>query len=397
MTIKILHTSDWHIGQRLKEHDRTNEFISFFNWLENIIISQQIDILLVAGDIFDNSTPSVPSQNIYYSFLGRLAKSPCRNIIITSGNHDSPAFIDAPSELLKYCSIHVTGQASDNPAREVIALHEPEMIVCAVPFLRDRDVRKAGINDISTAEQALTEGIRDHYSRVFDYARTLQGPDTPIIAMGHLFVQGGVSGDTERSLYVGTSVSMKSDIFPKDITYTALGHLHSPQSVGRENIRYSGSPLAMSFAEAGIQKTVSIITLEGGHASISELPVPEFQRLIKLKGDIDEIEAGIKSLSQKDSSAWVDVTYTGNEVQGLQETINALFLQYEGIEILGVHDGNIRTPAEPANLPPGIDEIHPNEMLELCLDENNTPEEQRVKFRLMHQEIIRSLEEEGTL
>ena len=122
--IKILHTSDWHIGRRLKNRDRLEEFKKFFDWLEELIINENIDVLLVSGDIFDSTTPSAQAQDIYYSFISKIVKSNCKHTIIISGNHDSPALIDAPSELLKLLKIHVIGNASENPSDEVIKLYD---------------------------------------------------------------------------------------------------------------------------------------------------------------------------------------------------------------------------------------------------------------------------------
>ena len=232
MIRRILHTSDWHIGRRLKEHDRTEEFAAFFDWLEKLITSEKIDTLLVAGDIFDNTTPSVQAQELYYSFLSRLVESPCRHVVIISGNHDSPAFLDAPAEILKHCDIHVIGQACADPAHEVITLcdsdGQPEVIVCAVPYLRDRDVRTARSDeDFAEIDRALTAGITKHYAQVFEAAHGKQGDsDVPIIAMGHLFIRGGIVRQDEgvRSLYVGTVIDIDSNIFPDDLAYIALGH-----------------------------------------------------------------------------------------------------------------------------------------------------------------------------
>ena len=163
MIKKILHTSDWHIGRRLKNKERYEEFRKFFAWLEDVIKSENIDALLAAGDIFDSTTPSTKAQDIYYSFLGRIAEANCRHVIIISGNHDSPALLDAPKDLLKLFKIHVIGQARENPADEVLILNEadgkPELIVCAVPYLRDGDVRTMTADDPESLENSLIKII----------------------------------------------------------------------------------------------------------------------------------------------------------------------------------------------------------------------------------------------
>ncbi len=398
--MRILHTSDIHTGRRLKEHERTEEFQKFFCWLESQIVNQNIDTLLISGDIFDNTTPSVTAQNIYYSFLARIANSSLRHTVIISGNHDSPSFIDAPSDILKLCKIHVIGQACDNPEDEVIPLYDSEgrleLIVCAVPFLRDKDVRKVSAEDsFSDIDRALQAGIKNHYERVFEHARSLRGDnDIPIIAMGHLFLKNGKTreGDGVRSLYVGTSVEIGSDIFSEDIAYTALGHLHSSQSIGRENIRYSGSPIAMGFSEAEQKKSVSIIEFEGRNfVSVNEIRVPVFQRLERISGSIEEIESQISKLGLENESIWLEVTHKGELEMNLQERVNECAKIYPNIEIMSLYDESKSTNGNTVDVP-NLESITPDEMLKLCFDFNNTPEEQREKFIPLYHEILRSLE-----
>lgn len=406
MIRKILHTSDWHIGRRLKEHDRSEEFIKFFSWLENIITSENIDLLLVAGDIFDNSTPSAQAQSIYYSFLGRAAKSQCRHIVIISGNHDSPAFLDAPSEILKLCRIHIVGQACKNIQDEVITLcdpeNRPEMIVCAVPYLHDRDVRTmSSEDDFSEIDSTLKAEIRKHYAEVFEHAKILRGDSNiPVVAMGHLFVKGGKTAKNEgvRSLYVGTAIEIESNIFPEDVIYTALGHLHSPQSIGSENVRYSGSPVAMTFGEAGQNKSIYIIEIDDdNNINVKNISVPVFQRLERAAGNIYELEEKINSLGRESAgeSIWLEVTHKGDEVIGdLQERLNQCVKEFPNIEILSLYDESRSDTANIDDMPEGLENIEPLEMLDMCFKANNTPEEQQKIFIPMYQEILREMEKD---
>ena len=397
--LKILHTSDIHTGRRLKEHERTEEFRKFFIWLEEQIKNEEIDTLLISGDIFDNTTPSVTSQNIYYSFLARIANSSLRHTVIISGNHDSPSFIDAPSEILRLCRIHVIGQACDNPEDEVITLNDSEghaeAIVCAVPFLRDKDVRRVSADDsFSDIDHALQAGIKSHYERVFERARTLRSDkDIPIIAMGHLFLKNGTirEGDGVRSLYVGTSVEISSDIFPDDITYTALGHLHSAQCIGRENIRYSGSPIAMGFGEAGQKKSVSIIETDGRNlVSVKEIPVPIFQRLERISGDMNQLEDDIRTLGTQNESIWLDAAYTGERfIANLQEHLNKYAKSYPNIEIMSVRDEVTRTGSGTGKFRGNtLEEFAPEEIFKQLLDDEDIKGEQRIMFINMYREIL---------
>ena len=405
MIHKILHTSDWHIGRRLKEHDRSEEFRKFFDWLEKLILDENIDTLLVSGDIFDNTTPTVTAQKIYYSFLTALAQSPCRHTVIISGNHDSPAFLDAPAELLGLSDIHVIGQACDNPNDEVLALKDSdgntELIVCAVPFLRDKDVRTARSDDtFEEIERSLKAGISSHYAEVFDHARKLQGDsDVPVIAMGHMFLdKSSISKDEgERSLYVGTAVKMSSNIFPDWLAYTALGHLHSSQKIGRENIRYSGSPIAMTFSEAEGAKSVSIVEFDGKNlAGISEIPVPVFQELRHIEGTLPKIAEEIHRLGLTGKSIWLDVSYTGNlQEPDLQGKIHDYAADFTQLEILAVHDENTAPkPEYDAGEPVTLDDISPEKMFEQLLNTKNVSEDDSAVFMQMYREILVKAEEE---
>ena len=403
MIKRILHTSDWHLGRRLKEHDRTQEFTQFFSWLEGVIADEQIDTLLVAGDIFDNTTPTVAAQNLYYSFMSTLAKSSCRHIVITSGNHDSPAFIDAPSDLLRLNDIHVIGQACANPDDEVLVLRDsngnPELIVCAVPYLRDKDIRIITETDNpGDTERAITAGISAHYARVFECAqRRPEFPDVPAIAMGHMFAKGGRThgGEGIRSLYVGTALQVDANIFPEWLAYTALGHLHSPQAVGRDNIRYSGSPIPMTFGEAEQKKAVYILELDGKELTgLREIEIPVFQRLKQICGNLQDITSEINALGLTDESVWLDVTYNGQEViADLQDRLEEFSQVFPNIDILSVRDEN--KSVSPVSDPVPVDKITPQKMLELCFDANSTPDEQRKIFTPMYEEILAGLAMKG--
>ena len=145
--MRVLHTSDWHIGRTLYGRKRYEEFESFLTWLAETIQQNRIDALLVSGDVFDTSAPSNRAQELYYRFLCRVAASVCRHVVVVAGNHDSPSFLNAPKELLRALDVHVVGSSTENTEDEVLVLRNeqdaPELIVCAVPYLRDRDIRVA--------------------------------------------------------------------------------------------------------------------------------------------------------------------------------------------------------------------------------------------------------------
>ena len=405
MSLRILHTSDWHIGKKLKEHDRSEEFRKFFEWLKDIIKNENIDALIVSGDVFDTHTPSAEAQEIYYSFLAEAAGNLCRHIVITAGNHDSALFIDAPEGIMRRCNINVIGRSRKE---EVIPLNDesgrPEMIVCAVPFLRDRDLRTVKENDtFSDAGREIKTGIMNHYAGIFDRAREMRGEnDIPIIATGHLFLEAGstMTDEGERSLYLGNAIKVGTDIFPEDIAYVALGHLHSPQEIGRKNIRYSGSPIHMTFGELGVKKTVSVVDFDGRNfAGVNEIEIPVWQKMARVSGDMAGIERDIHGLVGLNESVWAEVTYTGEESPGnLQERLNEILESCPNVEILSVID-EMKYWIQPGGIDDfkdkTLDEIEPLKMLQrMMANSGKIPEEKRPKMEELYREILQEVKAE---
>ena len=412
--MKILHTSDWHIGRSLYGRKRYDEFSAFLDWLAEFIQTESVDALLVAGDVFDTSTPSNRAQELYYQFLCKVSASCCRHIVVIAGNHDSPSFLNAPKELLRALNVHVVGSISDNPEDEVITLKGPsgipEAIVCAVPYLRDRDIRivEAG-ESIEDKNTNLIEGLRRHYAEVCiiaekkqkEYEQTNQILHVPVIGMGHLFAAGGktVDGDGVRELYVGSLAHVDKDIFPACIDYLALGHLHVPQKVGAaEYIRYSGSPIPMGYGEAYQEKSVVIVEFSNDpQSNITLHTVPCFQALERISGGIDEITERIHKLKSKDSNAWLEIEYTGTEIAGnLRELIDEAVAD-TAMEIRRIKNRRVvervlgRTCKEET-----LDDLNVNDVFIRCLDTYEVMEDERPELIQSYKEIITSLHEEDT-
>ena len=404
--MKVLHTSDWHIGRTLYGRKRYDEFEAFLTWFAETIQQDEIDALLVAGDVFDTSAPSNRAQELYYRFLCRVAASSCRHVVVVAGNHDSPSFLNAPKELLKALDVHVVGSASEAPEDEVLVLRDeqdaPELIVCAVPYLRDRDIRvaEAGEN-VEDKERKLIDGIRNHYAAVAALAeqkRTELGADIPIVAMGHLFTAGGqtVDGDGVRELYVGSLAHVTAGIFPASFDYLALGHLHVPQKVnGLETIRYSGSPLPMGFGEAKQQKSICLVEFHSTAASVQLIDVPVFQKLERVKGDWEGISSRILELSATDSQGWLEVIYEGDEVIGdLRERLEAASSGTK-MEILRIKNNRIidRVLGQ-IHEEETLDDLNVNDVFERCLAVHDVPEDQRPELLRGYQETVSSLHED---
>ena len=403
--MKLLHTSDWHIGRTLYGRKRYAEFEAFLNWLAALIEERDIDVLLVSGDVFDNTTPSNRAQELYYSFLCRVAASPNRHVVVTAGNHDSPSFLNAPKELLKFLNVHVVGCASDTPADELIVLsgpdREPRLIVCAIPYLRDRDIRIAEAGEsIEDKERKIIEGIRNHYRMVCDLAeqkRTSLEKPVPIVAMGHLFAAGGqtVDGDGVRELYIGTLAQVRSDVFPESIDYLALGHLHVPQRVsGSDFIRYCGSPLPMGFGEAQQEKGVVLVEFSGNIPTVTNVFVPRFQVLKTLRGDWQIIAEAIEALKSEGSTAWLEIVYEGGEIAGSLRELLDEAIEGTGLEILRVKNTRVLELAmKDMDTEKTLDDLDVTDVFKRCLESHEVPQEQHPGLLSAYQEIIVSLNE----
>lgn len=328
----LIHTADWHIGQNFYGYDRYGEHRHFLDWLENTLVEKRADVLLVTGDVFDGPNPPAKAQQLYYAFLRRIAdRMPGLQVIVTAGNHDSAARLEAPNPLLEALHVTVVGSvhygeadgmtdnagnasnadnagspgitdtaaALEGAARRLLiplcgASGEVEACCVAVPYLRQGDYPPAPTYD---------EGVRQLYAALAGAARRQFG-GKPLIMTGHLHVLGAAVSERDRSerVVIGGLDCVSDAIFPPDIAYGALGHLHRAQRVaGRDHVRYAGAPVPMSFAEKRNVQSVSCIEIKDGHTAISLLPYEPKVALLSVPdrpGDLDEILACLAELPQ---------------------------------------------------------------------------------------------------
>lgn len=290
--LRVFHTADWHLGQRFSHFERGDEHQRFLDYLLQKIDAREPDILIIAGDVFDTTNPAQAAQQMYYDFLARLQLSPLRHVVVIAGNHDSPRLIDAPRELLRSLNIHVIGFAPSNPADCLIRLMDSRTqkhiaTIAAVPFLRETDVRKTVAGEsYREISRRIVEGIADYYAQIDKHLIGTKSM-APVIATGHLFAQGLADNESEEIIHVGNQGKVPASIFPKQAAYVALGHIHKQQAVGgQQHIRYSGSPIALSFSEAGQDKCLIEIDFKGdGLDSINHIPIPQFRKLLRLRAN----------------------------------------------------------------------------------------------------------------
>ncbi len=314
--MRLLHTSDWHLGKKLADRSRTEVFKQFFVWLLKTLEEQKVDLLLIAGDIFDGSMPSHEAQELYYEFLAKAVKTGCRNIVVIAGNHDSASFLEAPEHLLKFLNIYVVGEA--DLEKEVIeiknAAEETLVIVCAVPFLKEKNLYSMGRDDDITGRDALiVQSTKKHFEEVTKKALKLRGEkNVPIIGTGHLFVAGSDVSATERQLYIGSLGQLPQTILPPELDYIGLGHIHKPQKVGADITRnYSGSPIALDFSEGAQRKIVRIVDFEENKTIVRDLEVPQFENLVLITGTQEELEAKLETLVEEKRRCLVRAEHTG--------------------------------------------------------------------------------------
>ena len=399
--MKILHTADIHLGRNLYGRRRHHEFTAFLDWLAATLDAERIDALIIAGDVFDSSTPPTQSQAQYYQFLGRVAAGYCRHIVITAGNHDSPAFLDAPRDILRALNVHIIGAARE-PAAEVLLLNDrsgaPEAIVCAVPYLRERDLRSAEAGESAADKSAkLLDGIRAHYAAAVAHAETLRGDaELPLITTGHLYTAGGETTEAHDH-EIGTLAHVPADAFPTAIDYLALGHIHRAQRIGgNETRRYSGSPLPHTFAEAAQTKNVYIAEFSRRRARVSPLAVPVFQQRARIRGDLAAIEAQLAALAATGDNIWLEIHYDGDAIVGdLNERLHALTAGSR-LEILRIKNQRVRERILAQERDgESLDDLNPQDVFARCLAAHDVPAAQHAALFASYREILATLTDEA--
>jgi len=309
--MRIVHTSDWHLGHALHDASRELEHNRFLGWLLDALVDEAADALVITGDVFDSANPPASALAAWYDFLAAArARCPALDIVVIGGNHDSPARLDAPERVLRPLGIHVIGGLSRQADgaldldRMLVPLRDAggqvAALCCAVPFLRVADLPR-GIADAEG--DPLIEGVRVIYGQVFDAARARRRPGQALVATGHCYmVSTKVSRLSERRILGGNQHALPMEIFPDDLTYVALGHLHKPQRVGPgDRIRYAGAPIPLAMNEAAYHHQIAVVDLDGeALAGVRARPVPRAVDLLRVPArgalPLDELPAALTAL-----------------------------------------------------------------------------------------------------
>lgn len=279
--MRVIHTSDWHLGHMLRgEVTRELEHGAFLAWLLEVLESEAPDALVITGDVFDTATPPASAERMWFELLASARRlRPAMDIIAIAGNHDSPARLGAPSSVLRELGVHVIGGLPRTAGgaldldRLLIPIAGGRGLVAAVPFLRPVDTP----SDVADPLSAV-------YGEVIAAARARRTPEQALIVTGHLYLAGADAEFlSERRVSIGGQESAPLRLFPDDISYTALGHIHRAQRVGRDTIRYAGAPLPLSLDEAGYKHQVLAVDFAGPRvAEIRALPVPRAIEIVRV-------------------------------------------------------------------------------------------------------------------
>ncbi|HMP28890.1 MAG TPA: exonuclease subunit SbcD [Saprospiraceae bacterium] len=285
--MKLIHTADWHIGKNLHNIDLYEDFQAFASFLLKYVEEEKIDVVMVAGDIFDTSVPSNQARKQYFNVLTSLIKLGVK-VIITAGNHDSIANIESPKQILEYLSVYAVG---DLHAATPIVLGD--VVIAPIPFFYDKDIRKivAEQSELDRVE-AVKKGIIDIYQQQSTLLKE-QYPDKLHIALGHLFLQGVTESESERDIQIGKQAAVAVQSFENLFDYFALGHIHRPQKL-TNNIRYSGSPIPLSFSERTDQKGFVQLTVVHKKIEQSFVAIPKVRDLIKVEGSFKDIQVKLQ-------------------------------------------------------------------------------------------------------
>ncbi|GAC21563.1 exonuclease subunit SbcD [Paraglaciecola arctica] len=409
--MKILHTSDWHLGQSFFTKSRKDEHQGFIDWLLQQVASEQIDAVIIAGDIFDTGTPPSYAREMYNQFVVDMQKLNCV-LVVLGGNHDSVSTLNESKQILACLNTFVVASTGISIDEQVFTipdkLGQPRAILCAVPFIRARDVLQSVAGETGLEKrQALGDAIKQHYQTLYQIALTKKqdsGLDLPIIATGHLTALGVSQSESVRDIYIGTLDGFAADGFPP-ADYIALGHIHKPQIVAKsEHIRYCGSPIPLSFDELGKAKQVMLVEFSGAQCtSLQPIEVPLFQPMQVIKGDLVEIEAGLQSLKTNSSElpCWLCLEVDSQDyLSDLQQRIQTM-TEGLNVEVLQLRRSrNERRQLLSQMQSETLAELTPADVFEkrLAMEsfESDDEKETRQHVRERFSQILSEVEHQGT-
>ncbi len=410
--MRIIHTSDWHLGQHFMGKSRANEHGLFLDWLLQEVQRLDIDAVIVAGDVFDTGAPPSYAREMYNGFIGKMLDVGCQ-LIVLGGNHDSIATLNESRQLLSRLGTHLVAGVMENPKDQIVTLFNKDgtagAIVCGIPFIRPRDVMLSSAGQSGTEkQQAMQEAIAAHYHEIYQGAekqRDACDSAVPIIATGHLTTVGATTSDSVRDIYIGTLDAFPANAFPP-ADYIALGHIHQSQRIANsDHIRYSGSPIPLSFDESGKQKDKCVLLVdfhEGKLSSVEKLMIPCFQKIQVIKGDLESIEKTLATFNStdKDEITWLEIIVsTQDYLNDLQQRIEVLTVDLPVEVLLLRRERQQGKAALVSGERKTLNELSVNDVFEHRLEAENWETEEATKQKMiltrLHKEVYAELKDEG--
>jgi len=403
--MRILHTSDWHLGQHFMGRSRQAEHQALIDWLLLQVTQQSIDAVLLAGDIFDTGAPPSYARELYNQLVVRLHEAACQ-LVLLGGNHDSVATLEESRPLLAYLGCTVVPAVAEDLSQQLLTLRDkagqPAALLCAVPFIRARDVMQSQAGQSAEEkQQGLQQAIAAHYQALYQLAvqeRSRLGLPLPILASGHLTTVGASSSESVRDIYVGALDAFPTNAFPP-FDYIALGHIHRPQQAGAQShIRYSGSPLALSFDELGQSKQMLLLELDGAAITrISPLAVPCIQPLCSLRGTLAQLQRSIPAAImaiEQGQVLWLEVVVEGDDyLSDLQSRIQSM-LDGQPAELLRLRRARSQQSATLQAERSTLDELSPHEVFERRLALEEMDDALAADLRQRYGQVLTVLQEE---
>ncbi|MCQ4086154.1 exonuclease subunit SbcD [Saccharibacillus sp. JS10] len=344
--MRVLHTADWHLGKTLEGRSRFEEQQKFMEELVDIVRREKVDLILMAGDVYDTVNPPAAAEQLFYESVARIRAEGCQLAAI-AGNHDHPERVASVRPLVQSSGISLVGLPMEQALKMDIARTGEQAVIAALPYPSE-----ARLNELLTLDGTDENLLRRAYSeRVGLLMRKLAAefsPKTVNLAMSHIYVLGGLESDSERPIQVGGAYTVDPSALSCGAQYTALGHLHRPQSVKGEGIiRYSGSPIAYSFSEAGQAKSVMLMDIEPGKPpEIQEIFLSCGRSLVEwhAKEGVQQVYRWLEE--GRDAGAFIDLKITLTEAMSLGD-IQSLRKSCEGL----VHIRPVYPQLEQADTP----------------------------------------------
>jgi DNA repair protein SbcD/Mre11 len=403
--MRILHTSDWHLGQYFLGHSRQAEHQKLIAWLVEQTRLHAVDSVLIAGDIFDTGAPPSYARELYYTLILALRDAGV-GLTLLAGNHDSVAVLEESRNLLTALNTVVIPSVRDDPNEQVRVLNtregKPGAIVCAIPFIRPRDVLQSIAGQSARdKQQSLQDAIHAHYQALFALAeekRVEFGAHLPIIATGHLTTVGASASESVREIYVGALEAFPTTAFPA-ADYIALGHIHRPQKVGGfEHIRYSGSPIALSFDEARQQKEMLLVDVSSdGLGGVTVLEVPCFQPLLSVRGSLKELEPAVAAVASEvadGETVWLEIVVCADDyLSDLNARIQTI-TENLPVEVLRIRrERSSAMNALQSQAKETLNELTPDDVFARRLQSETIDEETRLQLLTMYREVVAGIGE----